>query len=205
MRRREFFMIPAAAAVLTQTAQGAQIPRSAPELQFISHTGEQIKLSNYKGKKAVVIEFLLTTCPHCQKTAEMLSALQTRYAAKGLQVLGVAINPEARQQIPDFASEHSKNFPLGILSREEAASFLQHSAMLPFLMPQLVFIDRKGNIVEQQGGENEAWYRDQQANLRADIEKLLGGAPAPAKAPTKSSPAKTSRSAAKPAVVAQAK
>jgi peroxiredoxin len=197
MRRREFFTIPAAAALLAPMATAAATPRPAPELEFISHSGERIKLGNYKGKKAVLIEYLLTTCPHCQKTAEMLSTIQSQYGAKGLQVLGIAINAEARQQLPDFSVKYARNFPVGITDHDQAASFLQHSSMMPMLMPQLVFIDRKGIIVEQVGGDNAKWYENQEKNLRADVEKLVqggGGATKvsraiPAKAKTKA-PAK---------------
>jgi cytochrome oxidase Cu insertion factor (SCO1/SenC/PrrC family) len=68
---------------------GAEIPRQAPEYAFTLPGGKQDLLSNYKGK-VIALEFLFTTCPHCQTSARTLSKLQGEFGAKGFQALGVA-------------------------------------------------------------------------------------------------------------------
>ena len=56
-------------------------------------------------------------------------------------------------------------------------------------MPQLVFIDRKGTIRAQYGG-GDAFYKDEEKNMREMIVSLLKETPAtPPSAKTKPAPA----------------
>jgi peroxiredoxin len=172
-------------------AMGAQVPRPAPELAIQMPNGQQELLSKYKGK-VVVVEFLLTTCPHCQNSSRILSKLKDEFGAKGFQPLGVAINPEA--DVNDFVRRFNVNFPVGKGTREAAYGFLQHSIMAPsFYVPQMVFIDRQGIIRAQYGGSDAFLASNEEANIRGMIEKLLAeGSTAPAKSKAKpaSKPAK---------------
>ena len=157
----------------------AQIPRQAPEYVVNLPGGRQDLLSKYKGK-VVVMEFLLTTCPHCQKSAGVLSKLQKEYGPK-IQVLGVAINPEG--DIAGFQRQYATGFQVGWGSRETAMAFLQHSIMAPnFYVPQVVIVDKAGMIRGQWGGADPFVGDNQEQNMKAFIDKLLAeGGPAPAK------------------------
>ena len=180
MTRREILSsLAVAGAALPARAQS--VPRPAGEIDFISHKGERILLSNYRGK-VVIVEVLLTTCPGCQRCATILSRLQPEYAARGLQVIGLAINQGAGAQLPEFTSKYATSFPVGVYPQDKAFGFLQHSMMKRVLMPQIAFVDRNGNVREQHGGE-EAFFNNEEKNLRAAIERLLAekGAPASSK------------------------
>jgi peroxiredoxin len=172
-------------------AVGAQIPRQAPEFAIQMPNGQHELLSKYKGQ-VVVLEFLLTTCPHCQNSSRVLSKLKNELGPKGFQPLGVAINPEADPN--DFVRRFEVNFPVGKGSREAAYGFLQHSIMAPsFYVPQMVFIDKTGVIRAQYSGADAFLASNEEANVRGLIEKLLaeGGGPAKAKpAPKKATPKK---------------
>ena len=50
-------------------SSGGQIPRKAEELVIKSSTGMETMLSKYRGK-VVALEFILTTCPHCQQSCK---------------------------------------------------------------------------------------------------------------------------------------
>jgi cytochrome oxidase Cu insertion factor (SCO1/SenC/PrrC family) len=100
---------------------GAEIPRQAPEYAFALPSGQQELLSKYKGK-VIVLEFLLTTCPHCQNSCRILSKLNSELGPKGFQPLGVAINPEA--DVNDFVKKFGVNFPIGKGSLLRAAARL---------------------------------------------------------------------------------
>ena len=160
---------------------GATIPRPAGELTIAS-PGGPIQLSKYKGK-VVVLEIISTTCPACQKSAAMMSKLNSELGEKGLQPLGMAINPDANVQ--EFIKTYGVNFPVGTGKRDDAYSFLQLSVMSPFYFPQMVFIDRQGNVRAQYGGTDP--FVSSESNVRTMIEKLLseGAAAKPAAAKTK--------------------
>lgn len=177
MNRRNLLF--AGLASLSTRAFGAQIPRPAPALKFISHTGQQIDLASYKGK-VVLLEWLLTTCPHCQTTSRILSKLQAEYAARGVQVLGVAIDENAGAKLADYVRGYVSGFPVGALPHRVATGFLQASVMEPMMMPQMVIIDRMGMIREQYGG-NDPWHQNAEKNLRAALAKYLAAGGAAAK------------------------
>ena len=187
MTRRQL-LAALSAAGLPVAALAQQLPRPAGEIEFVSHTGERIKLSSLKGK-VVAVEVLLTTCPGCQRSATALSKLQTEYRARGFQVIGLAINEGAGPQLPGFTNSYAKTFPVGVYPQEKAFAFLQHSVMSRVLMPQVAFVDRAGNVREQHGG-SDAFFNDEEKSMRAVIEKLLKE---PGGAATKSAPKSASK------------
>jgi peroxiredoxin len=157
----------------------AEIPRAAPELTFVDQTGRTVKLADHKGK-VVALEFLLTTCPHCQNSAKTLSKLNTQLSSRGFQPLAVIIDPQGEPAA--FVKTYGVNFPLGKVSQDVAHTFLQRSVMAGAMyMPQLVLVDRKGVIRAQYGGNDAFFASNEEANMRSLIEKHLaepGSAPA---------------------------
>lgn len=159
---------------------GGEVPRKAPEFSFKLPKGEQVNLSQYRGK-VVVCEFLYTTCPHCQHASQLMSKLQTEYGPKGLQAIGVAFNDMSHMLVPDFVRDFKVNYPVGYSTREPVHAFLQNDPKHSLHVPQIVFIDRKGMIRHQslpQGDTNTAT----EAFMRQTIENLLKESAAPAKA-----------------------
>ena len=131
--------------VLAASLIAAEVPRPTPELAIRLVNGQQVLLSHYRGK-VVALEFLYTTCPHCQNCSVVLNRLYKEYQPRGFQALGVAINDSASLLVDDYVKQIQLTFPVGVGSREEAMSFLQHPLMEILYVPQLVFIDRKGAI-----------------------------------------------------------
>lgn len=174
MNRRELLLTTLAG--LPAVARAAKLPRPAPALSFISHTGQKIDLAAYKGK-VVVLEWLLTTCPHCQESSTLMSKLQSEYGGKGFQALGVAIDEGAGLRLPDYIKNYAKNFPVGVLHHNVASDFLQIPIMSRMLMPQIVLIDRSGVIQEQYAGD-ASWHKDAEKNIRAFVAKHSAAAPA---------------------------
>ena len=152
-------------------AISAQVPRPSPEYAIQLTTGEQLLLSQYRGK-VVVLEFLLTDCPHCQRTSETVERLYKVYGPRGFQALGVAINEMASMLVTDFIKRFRLTFPVGFSARDQAGGYLQHSPMFRMLMPQMVFIDRTGVIRAQYAGDDK-FFTDEEKNTRAMIETLL--------------------------------
>ena len=75
-------------------AYAQQVPRPAGEFAVKMPNGQITLLSQYAGK-VVVLAFISTTCPHCQHTTGVLSAIQNEYAARGVQIVAAAFNPDA--------------------------------------------------------------------------------------------------------------
>ena len=166
--------------------QGADIPRPAPNMTFKLPQGGVIDLAQYRGK-IVALEFLITTCPHCQKCSQILQKMQDEYGPKGFQAIGVATNEMAQMLVPDYVKNFALRFPVGFAPREQAHEFLQHPMMLIMYVPQLVFIDRKGNIRSQHAGGSD-FFKEEEKSVRAAIEDLLKGGPAAPKGVSNAAP-----------------
>ncbi len=177
------------------TALTAADPRPAPELVIKAANGQEQLLSKYRGK-VVAVEFLLTTCPHCQKASQNMQKLYKELGPQGFQPIGIAINDMANMLINDYSKQFSLTYPIGYANRDVATVFLQHPIMMSMLMPQLVVIDRKGVIRHQFPG-GDKFYENEEKNLRDVLLPLLKGGSAGA--PSSATPKKpaTSASAAK--------
>lgn len=65
--------------------------QAAPEFTLPDAAGKEISLSDFLGK-VVILEFWLSTCPHCRETMPHLQELFDRYKDDGLVVVLVALD-----------------------------------------------------------------------------------------------------------------
>ena len=158
--------------------QAAEIPRQSPDYTVQMQNGKQIKVSDYRGK-VLCLTFILTTCPHCQKTTQLLDGIYKDLQPKGLEVVEAALNENP--DIQGFIAQFKTPFPVGTSTVLAALDYIQWPKDKRPLVPFLVFIDRKGMIRAQYTGADEAFLNDQQEqHMRDEINKLLneGGAKA---------------------------
>jgi peroxiredoxin len=149
----------------------AEIPRQAPDFSIQLTGGKQIKVSDYRGK-VLCLTFILTTCPHCQKTTQLLDGMYADLAPKGFAVLEAAINENP--DIPAFISQFKVPFPVGTAGVLAALDYIQWPKDKRPLVPFVVFIDRQGVIRAQYTGVDEAFFDSQQEqHMRDEVEKLL--------------------------------
>lgn len=173
--KRIFTSLAAMAAVVAVPliAADANTERKAPEFAYnIPGQGQKL-LSQYRGK-VVALEFIFTTCPHCQAASKVMSKFQQEYGPRGLQVIDVAVNDNADLLVENFAKDFQVNFPVGWALRDQVASFMAFSSPY-FVVPQLALIDRRGYIRYQTPArEDENWDKlMNQDSLRQRIEELL--------------------------------
>src|SRR5271155_2218565 len=105
-------------------AYAQQVPRPAGEFAIKMPNGQVTLLSQYAGK-VVVLAFISTTCPHCQHTTGVLSAIQNEYGTRGVQVLAAAFNPEAATLVPGFIRDIKPTFPVGSADRDSVLEYEQ--------------------------------------------------------------------------------
>jgi peroxiredoxin len=178
---------------ITLAGWGGQIPRPAPALTVPTPSGQKIDLAEYKGK-VVLVEFFLTDCPHCQRSAGNIMPIYKEWKSRGMEVIGVAINPDAKQGIPDFARRFGATYPMGMGDRLTLTNFAELSAVARFFVPYIFLIDRKGMIRFEHAGGDQAFSNNEEQNLRTELDLLLKEAvpasarktTAPRKAPPKS-------------------
>jgi thiol-disulfide isomerase/thioredoxin len=187
LKKLLFALVPLASVAVLAFGQAAAppttstAPRKAPELAFtIPGQGERL-LSQYRGK-VVVLDFILTTCPHCQAAAHTLTGFQQKYGNQGFQALQIAINGTDENRTPDqandlistFARGYQVNFPVGWVQREAMPAFMGFSLVDRTVVPQVVLIDRKGFIHYQTPPTGESDLRQPEV-LQQRVEELLSG------------------------------
>ena len=161
------------ALILVTAAAAMDLPRMSPALTIALPGGKPLSIESYRGK-AVVLAFILTSCPHCQHTTGILKQLQADYGRRGLQIVEAAIDQGAGMLVPGFVQQFEPNFPVGVASYDTAAAYLQHNPNLIMHVPAVVFLDHRGVIRAEYEGDDKFFIDDvQEKNLRDQIEKLL--------------------------------
>ena len=184
----------AAFLALTVTAiAGPPVPRKSPEFVITDPSGKPVPISSFKGK-IVVMPLMFTTCPHCQREAQMLTKLQKEFSARGVVMQGTVFNNANGAMASQFVKEFNIGFPVGFNTRDQVVGYLGLSVMDRWVVPQVVIIDKTGTIVAQSAAEGTPDLQDE-AYIRNFLEKLLKG--------TAAAPAKTSSTAPAPKTVAK--
>ncbi len=146
--------------------------KPSPDFTVVEPSGKKITLSSQRGK-VVVLAFMFTTCSHCQAEAQMLSKIYKDMEPRGLQVLGVAFNDNAAILVPDFVQQFGVNFPVGSSERGPVMTYLGLSEMVRWGVPQVVVIDKKGNIRAQTPPQSGDPVLQNDANMRELLGELL--------------------------------
>ena len=139
------------------------IGRAAPDFQIesINEPGKIVKLSDYKGK-VVLLDFWATWCGPCRELAPTIDAMNTKYGAKGLQIL--AISDEDRSTVEQYKKEEGHGYPLFLDQLNNA-----NNAYPGGYIPRLYVIDRQGKVAY---AENDS-TTDPAAEAEAAIQKSL--------------------------------
>lgn len=152
----------------------ADVPRPAGEFAVTTPAGDTVDSNALEGK-SVVVMFFSTDCPHCQHTASVMAPIYADYESKGVEFVGVALNPTANANLGEFIEKYSVKFPVGLGGRELFIQAAGLTEMIRFYYPYLLFIDKDGQIQEEHDGAERGYFADLNGNLRKSIDRLLGG------------------------------
>jgi peroxiredoxin len=147
------------------------VPRKSPEFTIMDPSGKPMLLSSLKGK-IVVMPFMFTTCPHCQREAQMLTTLQKEFAGRGVVMVGTVFNDANGAMATQFVNEFHIGFPVGYATRDSVVSYLGLSVLDRWVVPQVAIIDKKGNIVAQSAATGTPELQDE-TYLRNFLDKLV--------------------------------
>ena len=170
----------------------APVPRPSKEFAVTLPSGKQTLLSSYRGK-VVMVAFMFTTCPHCQALSKVITKLQNDLGPRGFQALGVTFNEEVStpnaatnaQVTANFVREFQVGFPVGFAPPASVMSYLGHSDIERWVVPQIAIIDRKGVVRAQSLAQGSSELQTD-AYLRKYLGTLLDEkAPASSSTPSK--------------------
>jgi peroxiredoxin len=84
--------------------------RTVPDLSFTDLNGSAIHTADYKNK-VVLVNFWAAWCLPCAEEVPQFIALQKKYQAQGLQVIGFSVDDDA-QELQSFYRKYQMNYPV---------------------------------------------------------------------------------------------
>lgn len=151
---------PKEAAGETVEAAGEQRP-PAPDFNLKDVHGEDVKLSDFKGK-VVLLNFWATWCGPCKIEMPWFVEFQREYKDRGFSVIAVSMDEEGWDVVRPFTEDLKLNFPVVIGGDKIADEFGGVAAL-----PTTFIIDKQGRIAAtHQGLVSKGDYED-------EIESLL--------------------------------
>lgn len=169
MSRRELLALLALCAVSAAAGFGAyrwwqaRAPATAaievrPDLEFRDLDGRTHKLSEWSGK-LLLVNFWATWCAPCLKEIPLLVEAQTQHAARGLQIVGIAM--DQAEPVREFRDRFKINYPV-MVGEAEIASAMDRLGDQLGAFPFSVLIAPDGTIIARASGdlsrdELQAW------------------------------------------------
>jgi peroxiredoxin len=165
------------------SSAGARLQPGDPAAEFtvIGPDGEEVRLSDFRGK-VVVLDFWATWCVPCLKAMPELSQLAESRAQDGLVVLSICV-ADTRENYDTWVSQNAGKYafrtahdPVGKPLRESLFSSVYGVSMLPAIF----VVDRDGGLVGR-----AITYPKEKANigellLEAGLTETAREAPKPA-------------------------
>jgi cytochrome c biogenesis protein CcmG/thiol:disulfide interchange protein DsbE len=153
----------AAAVILPAAGCSSSSESSAPSM--VSDVGRSVE--DLKGK-VVLLDIWATWCPPCRKGIPDLIELQKSYGDKGLEVVGVSVDPITQggdlKLVTSFAESTKINYKIWLVGNQAA---LSKFPIATGSIPTSYLVDREGKVVKRYDG------LQQKSVYENDIKKLL--------------------------------
>ena len=134
----------AAPAGAQDTAMRVKIGEKAPEFKLKDvMTGKTVALSEFHGKKIVMLEFWATWCDICKREMPNLVKLQTAWRDKGFEILSIVLPSGNVDDIKKIAREKKLNYAV-LLDADLSVATKAYGLAGP--IPLKVIIDHKGVV-----------------------------------------------------------
>lgn len=123
----------------TSLASSGLTGSSAPDFALKSSSGENLRLSEFRGD-VVMVNFWATWCGPCRQEMPLLDELYSRYGRVGFSLLGVNIDDNESKAM-EMVSDLGVTFPVLFDSSKTVSELYEVNAM-----PVTVLIDREGTV-----------------------------------------------------------
>lgn len=124
------------------------VPDFRPQFQLPDLNGKTREISEWDGS-VIVLNFWATWCPPCLEEIPEFVKLQSEWASKGVQFVGVAIDEVAA--VTEYVQQQPINYPL-LMGGMEGVALSQRYGNRVGALPYTVVIDRQGRVVFHRAG-----------------------------------------------------
>ena len=125
--------------------------RRAPGFSLPDSSSRRYDLQDFRGKW-VLLDFMLTNCPHCKALSEKLEEAKKKFAGRVVIVSVVVAPPETQVTVKNYVQANKITVPILFDQGQVAASYFDATPTRPsFDTPHLFVIDPGGRIVRDWG------------------------------------------------------
>ncbi len=156
-------------ALLGSIALAEEMPSSASFFTLTMHNVDDkpIALASLKGKP-LIVNFWARWCGPCRKEIPDLAEMHEKYQAKGLLIVGIAVEEGAnRDSVREFAKAYEMNYMLLIGGVQKSVELMQSTGNAKSGLPFTIAIDKSGKIVASKLGAMS------KAEMEAAIKQIL--------------------------------
>ena len=136
-------MTPPPAVALEEQTGAVQVKGlKRPDFSIADVNGRMRNIDEWNGR-VIALNFWATWCPPCRQEIPEFVDLQSKYANRGLQIIGIAL--QSPDEVKGFIEEHHINYP--VLAGEMNVMKLSRAYGNDIgALPYTVIIDRDGRI-----------------------------------------------------------
>jgi peroxiredoxin len=140
---------------------GVSESEKLPDFTLKTLAGDEVNLRGLEGQKVVVVNFWATWCGPCRHEIPDFNEVYSRYRARGVEFLGIAVDESPETVIPEFLAENPISYPVLMGSPDLTFRYGVRG------LPTTFIIDRDGRISKRIMGMTAA------ATLESELNKLL--------------------------------
>lgn len=125
----------------------------APDFTRESFSGKPIRLSDFRNKNYVLLDFWASWCIPCLKEIPNVKKLYGKYQSKGLEVIGVSLDDDKSSWLEAVNKQNLNEWPQ-ILSKEQQDKSVFEKDDLSEIynfdgIPFYILIDKNGKVIER--------------------------------------------------------
>lgn len=121
----------------------------APDFTLPDLNGARAKLSDFRGRKAVFLNFWASWCPSCQEEMPTMEKLYRQFKARDLEIVAVSIDKN-KSDVARFVKAHGVTFPVLLDPDFEVAGEYRVTGI-----PTHYFVDKAGVIRSREVGSKD--------------------------------------------------
>ncbi len=146
------------AAAIPRTGSTVPLPRNetrrtatADAFQVVDTQGRTRTFPADRPGGLLLVDFMTTSCLPCVKVIPALTAIQEKYAARGLDVMGITCDDESLKTRQVFAeryrTKHDLNYPIYVEQGQRPGQLLKRFGVDRF--PTAILLDSRGAVLWQ--------------------------------------------------------